>query len=101
MDRADYTHRVAISDRRIISATHEHVTFRYCDRKRGNSVRTMTRCGAEFLQRCVAHVLPKGFTRIRHCGFLANRSRKANLAHVRRSRSPNRIGPRLRGAPSR
>ena len=80
---ANYTHRVAISNSRIIRVTDEQVTFRWRDRKRDNAARTLTLPGVEFLRRFLLHVLPKGFTRIRYYGFLANRSRKANLAHVR------------------
>lgn len=80
---ANYTHRVAISNRRIVKVTDEHVTFLYRDRKRDNAVRTLTLHGVEFLRRFLLHVLPKGFVRIRYYGFLANRSRKANLPHVR------------------
>jgi len=76
---ARYTHRVAISNRRIASITVEHVTFRYRDRVHGNATREMTLDGVEFLRRFLLHVLPKGFVRIRHIGFLGNRVRKTNL----------------------
>jgi hypothetical protein len=76
---ARYTHRVAISNRRIASLTVEHVTFRYRDRVHGNAIREMTLDGVEFLRRFLFHVLPKGFVRIRHIGFLGNRVRKTNL----------------------
>jgi hypothetical protein len=80
---ARYTHRVAISNRRIVSITDDHVTFRYRDRAHGNEIRTMTLRGVEFLRRFLLHVLPKGFVRIRHFGLLANRVRTANLARCR------------------
>jgi hypothetical protein len=80
---ARYTHRVAISNRRIVSLTDEHVTFRYRDRVNGNAMRTMELRGVEFLRRFLLHVLPKGFVRIRHFGLLANRVRDANLARCR------------------
>lgn len=80
---ARYTHRVAISNSRIVSLTNEHVTFRYRDRARGNEMRTMKLSGVEFLRRFLLHVLPKGFVRIRHFGLLANRVRSANLALCR------------------
>ena len=80
---ARYTHRVAISNRRIVSLTDEHVTFRYRDRAHGNEMRTMKLRGVEFLRRFLLHVLPKGFVRIRHFGLLANRVRDANLARCR------------------
>ena len=80
---ARYTHRGAISNRRILSLSDAQVTFRYRDRKRDNTLRTMTLSGVEFLRRFLLHLLPKGFVRIRYFGFLANRSRKAKLAHIR------------------
>jgi hypothetical protein len=80
---ARYTHRVAISNQRLVSVTDDHVTFRYRDRKRGNAMRTMTLGGVEFLRRFLLHVLPRGFVRIRHFGLLANRTRKAKLAQCR------------------
>jgi len=80
---ARYTHRIAISNQRILSVTDQHVTFRYRDRKRDNALRTMTLSGVEFLRRFLLHLLPKGFVRIRYFGFLANRSRKTKLAHIR------------------
>lgn len=80
---ARYTHRVAISNSRIVSVTDTHLTFRFRDRKRGNVMRTMTLAGVEFLRRFLLHVLPKGFVRIRHFGLLANRTRKVKLAQCR------------------
>lgn len=80
---ARYTHRVAISNSRIVSVTDTHVTFRYRDRKRGNVMRTMTLDGVEFLRRFLLHLLPKGFVRIRHFGLLANRGRREKLAQCR------------------
>ncbi len=80
---ARYTHRVAISNRCIVSVTDTHVTFRYRDRKRGNVMRTMTLDGVEFLRRFLLHLLPKGFVWIRHVGLLANRGRKEKLAQCR------------------
>lgn len=80
---ARYTHRVAISNRRIVSLTDEHVSFRYRDRKCDSAMRTMTLDGVEFLRRFLLHVLPKGFVRIRYFGLLANRVRTDNLARCR------------------
>jgi hypothetical protein len=79
---ARYTHRVAISNRRIVSVTDTHVSFRYRDRKR-EATRTMVLTGTEFLRRFLLHVLPKGFVRIRHFGLMANRIRNARLAQCR------------------
>lgn len=80
---ARYTHRVAIGNRRIVSLTDEHVSFRYRDRSRDNGMYTMTLTGVEFLRRFLLHLLPKNFVRIRHFGLLANRVRKAKLARCR------------------
>lgn len=79
---ARYTHRVAISNSRIVAMTDTHVTFRYRDRKR-NASRTMTLTGSEFLRRFILHVLPKGYVRIRHFGFMANRVRNKRIAQCR------------------
>jgi hypothetical protein len=78
-----YTHRVGISNARIQEVTDQHVTFTYRDRKDQNRKKLMTLEGVEFLRRFFLHVLPKGFTRIRHYGFLGNAVRHANLAIIR------------------
>ena len=70
-----YTHRVAISNHRLLSFDGERVTFRSKDYAHGGKQRKMTLQATEFLRRFFLHVLPKGFVRIRHFGFLANRSR--------------------------
>jgi hypothetical protein len=80
---ARYTHRVAISNRRIVSVDDQHVSFRWKDRSHGSRIRVMTLPGIEFLRRFLLHVLPKGFVRIRHFGFLANRSRKTKIPLAR------------------
>jgi len=72
---ARYTHRVAISNHRIVDVTDTHVTFRWKDYAHRNKRRTMTLSHEEFLRRFLEHVLPKGFPRIRYFGFLANRRR--------------------------
>jgi hypothetical protein len=80
-----YTHRVAISNRRLISADKNGVTFRYKDyRIEGpDRYKTMTLETDEFIRRFLLHVLPKRFHRIRHYGLLASGNRAANLAHAR------------------
>src|SRR2546428_2521201 len=70
-----YTHRVALSNERILSAHNEEVTFSYRDRKDQNRKKTMTLDAHEFIRRFLLHVIPKGFMRVRHFGFLANRSK--------------------------
>jgi hypothetical protein len=72
---ARYTHRVAISNHRLIAFENGEVSFRYKDYAHGNKKRKMTLSADEFLRRFLLHVLPRGFVRIRHFGFLANRSR--------------------------
>jgi len=73
---ARYTHRVAISNHRIVDVTNSHVTFQWKDYAHHSRQRTMTLTGEEFLRRFLQHVLPKGFPRIRYVGWLANRRRK-------------------------
>jgi Putative transposase len=75
-----YTHRVAISNHRLLAFDHERVTFRWKDYARGGKQGHMTLAATEFLRRFFLHVLPKGFVRIRHFGFLANRFRASRLA---------------------
>ena len=70
-----YTHRVAISNRRLVSFANGDVTFLWRDRAHGNVSRPMTLPADEFLRRFLLHLLPKGFVRIRSFGFLANRRR--------------------------
>ena len=70
-----YTHRIAISNHRLLAFDGERVTFRWKDYAHGGKQRTMTLLGTEFLRRFFLHVLPKGFVRIRYFGFLANRFR--------------------------
>ena len=80
-----YTHRVAISNHRLIALDEAGVTFRYNDYRRdaADRQRTMTVSPDEFIRRFLLHVLPKGFHRIRHYGFLASASRKDNVARAR------------------
>ncbi|WP_394356874.1 IS91 family transposase [Shumkonia mesophila] len=80
-----YTHRVAISNRRLISFDGTAVTFRYKDYRRDGAERqrTMTLAADEFIRRFLLHVLPKGFHRIRHYGLLAGAGRKSNLTRAR------------------
>jgi hypothetical protein len=78
-----YTHRVAISNHRLIAFDGDRVTFRWKDYAHGNQWRTMTLGAMEFLRRFVQHVLPRGFVRIRHFGYLANACRTARLAAAR------------------
>jgi hypothetical protein len=74
-----YTHRVAISNHRLVAFVDDQVTFRWRDRAHHDEPKLMTLSLDEFLRRFLLHVLPKGFVRIRHCGFLANRRRATLL----------------------
>jgi hypothetical protein len=79
-----YTHRVAIANRRLVAIDGAHVAFTWRDYAHG-SVRKIMRLDAhEFIRRFLLHVLPDGFQRIRHYGFLANGHRKAKLAVIRK-----------------
>jgi len=82
---ARYTHRVAISNSRLIALDERGVTFRYKDYRRNGQARyrTMTLSADEFIRRFLLHVLPKGFHRIRHCGLLASAGCKANIARAK------------------
>jgi hypothetical protein len=82
---ARYTHRVAISNSRLVSLDEAGVTFRYKDYRRDGAERygTMTLGAHEFIRRFLLHVLPKGFHRIRHYGLFASATRKANIARIR------------------
>jgi hypothetical protein len=74
-----YTHRVAISNHRLVSFDGEKITFRWRDSRHKNKKRLMTLNVHEFLRRFLLHVLPKGFVRIRHFGFLSTRNRSSLL----------------------
>ena len=80
-----YTHRVAISNRRLIAVDERGVTFRYKDYRRDGAerYRIMTLPTDEFIRRFLLHVLPRGFHRIRHYGLLASGTRRDNLARAR------------------
>jgi hypothetical protein len=80
---ARYTHRVAISSSRLLSLENARVTFRWRDSKHGNTVKPMTLDAIEFIRRFLLHVLPCGFVKIRHFGFLSNRNRRSALALCR------------------
>jgi putative transposase/transposase-like zinc-binding protein len=80
-----YTHRVAISDRRLVAADANAIAFRWKDYRidRPDRWKTMTLSPHEFIRRFLIHVLPKGFHRIRHYGLFANGNRAANVARSR------------------
>jgi len=80
-----YTHRIAISNRRLVAADANGVAFKYKDYRLDGPARykTMTLATDEFIRRFLIHVLPKGFHRIRYYGFLTSQSRAKNIAHIR------------------
>jgi hypothetical protein len=80
-----YTHRIAISNRRLVSADQHLVAIRYKDYRADHSERwkTMRLTTNEFIRRFLSHVLPKGLHRIRHYGLLAKGNRAANIAKAR------------------
>jgi len=81
---ARYTHRVAISNHRLVSLAEGRVTFHYKDYADDHRQKTMNLSAEEFLRRFVQHVLPKGFVKMRHYGLPANRNREERLAECRR-----------------
>ena len=94
-----YTHRVAISNNRLLDIAEGKVTFRYKDYRHDSQLKTMTLEAEEFIRRFLLHVLPEGFQRIRYYGFLANRYREQKLAHCRELLDmPAREPPTLDGA---
>jgi hypothetical protein len=80
---ARYTHRVAISNPRLVRLDDDRVSFTYKDYRQGGRVREMTLPAEEFIRRFLLHVLPESFVRIRYFGLLSNRHRKRNLARCR------------------
>ncbi len=82
---ARYTHRVAISNHRLVARTDDTVSFRWKDYRHGSQVRTLTLDAQEFLRRFLLHVLPRRFVRIRYFGFLAPRCRTHQLTQCRQA----------------
>ncbi len=78
-----YTHRIAISNQRLLPLEHGRVAFRYRDYADDRKHKVMRLDAPEFIRRFLLHVLPKGFVRIRHYGLLANRTRKEKIARCR------------------
>src|SRR5439155_22449244 len=78
-----YTHRVAITNHRIVDVQDGQVHFTYRNRRQGNRVQTMTLDAREFIRRFLLHVVPRGLQRMRHIGFLANRCKARALRQCR------------------
>ncbi len=79
-----YTHRVAISNNRLLDIDNDQIRFQWKDYRDGGQIKTMTLSADEFIRRFLLHVLPDGFQRIRYYGFLGNRNRKEKLEQCRR-----------------
>ncbi len=79
-----YTHRVAISNNRLLDIENDQVRFQWKDYRDGDQIKTMTLSADEFIRRFLLHVLPDGFQRIRYYGFLGNRYRREKLEQCRR-----------------
>ena len=84
-----YTHRVAISNNRIISISNGKVTFTYLDRQGDNKIKKMTLDADEFIRRFLLHVLPKGFLKIRYFGFLSHKNKKQAIKLLRKLIDPD------------
>ncbi len=78
-----YTHRIAISNHRLIKIEDDRVHFKYRDSRDGNKSKVMSLDALEFMRRFLLHVLPRGYVRIRHFGLLASRSKKENIELIR------------------
>src|SRR6516162_7673063 len=82
---ANYTHRVALTNRRIIAVDAQHqtvtftFTFTYRDYRHGSELKELTLCAMEFIRRFSLHILPSGLVRIRHYGILGNNRRKRDI----------------------
>ena len=90
-----YTHRVALSNNRILAVENGQVTFSYRDRRDKDRLKSMTLDTEEFIRRFLLHVLPDGFMRIRHFGFLANRAKKHALPQCRKLLGLNPVLPEI------
>ncbi len=88
-----YTHRVAISNNRIVSIDNGSVTFTYRDRKRDNEIKEMTLDADEFIRRFLLHVLPKGLIKIRYFGFLSHTNKKKEIPLIRKLIDPDATFP--------
>jgi len=88
-----YTHRVAISNNRIISIDNGRVTFTYRDRQKDNEIKKMTLVADEFIRRFLLHVLPKGLMKIRYFGFLSHTNKKEQIPLIRNLIDPHATLP--------
>jgi len=86
-----YTHKIAISNHRLVDVDDQRVSFNYKDYRDAGKQKVAKLSGVEFLRRFATHILPAGFVRIRHYGFLASRNKpvELNIANKKISNSPN------------
>lgn len=96
-----YAYRTAISNSRVLSVTEEGVAISWKDYRDGGKKKIMLLAGEEFIRRFLMHVLPKGFSRIRYGGYLANAYRKKNLAVIRFLTGSRKRTNRLKGMTAR
>lgn len=92
---ARYTHRVAISNGRLLGLENGRVRFRWRDSRDHNQIKEISLEAVEFIRRFLLHVLPSGFVKIRHFGFLSNRNRKKMVQHCRELLPPSSAEPIL------
>jgi hypothetical protein len=93
---ARYTHRIAISNGRLLTMKDDRIAFRYKDYRDHSRLKTQWLDGQEFVRRFLMHILPKGFMRIRHFGYLSNCTRRRKLAVIRHCLSqPPKPSPTL------
>ena len=92
-----YTHKIAISNHRILAMDDQKVTFRYKDYRHGGRKKQMSLNADEFIRRFALHILPRGFVRIRHFGFLSSTAKKISISLIRgqlQQQSQVRVEPR-------
>jgi hypothetical protein len=92
---ARYTHRVAISNGRLLGLEDGRVRFRWRDSQDHNQIKQMSLDAVEFIRRFLLHILPSGFVKIRHFGFLSNRNRKAMVQLCRELLPPSAVTPAM------
>lgn len=92
-----YTHRIAISNSRIVSVDEHTVTFNVRDKKNGNKINKLSLQGVEFIRRFLMHILPKGFVKVRYYGVLAHRNKKTKLALCRKLTNSPLYKPKFTG----
>lgn len=91
-----YTHKVAISNNRIVKVDEDSVTIKYKDYRENGKEKLMTMKGVEFIRRFLMHILPKGFVKLRHYGILSNRNKKTKLELCRKLTNSVRFKSRFK-----